>query len=103
MSATVSEAALGDADRAVRMYNGRPGKHGGAFRAEFRSAVRRIAADPRRFPPVEDAPAGREYRELLIDRFGQRVIFRMDGDAARVVAVIHVSAAPTRWHRRADA
>lgn len=100
MTVTVEDSARADAAQAVRMYNAQPGRYGAAFADEFEAAVERIRPWPRRSPRVEDAPSGYEVREVFIDRFKQRVLFVIDGDVARVFAVVHADAGPRRWLSR---
>lgn len=97
MTVTVSDDARNDADRAARKYDAKPGRYGDAFLDEFAAAVRRIGANPRLLPRAEDAPPIGEWREAFIARFSQRVIFRIDGDVATVVAVVHTDAPPGYW------
>jgi plasmid stabilization system protein ParE len=97
MTVTVDESAREDVAQAVRFYNAKPDRHGAAFALTFEAAVERIMPMPRMFSRVEDAPAGYEVREVFIDRFRQRVLFNIAGEAVRVFAVVHASAGPHRW------
>jgi plasmid stabilization system protein ParE len=97
MTLVIRDAAREDVAQSIRYYDSRPGQHGAAFRDEFLAAVARIPDGPRFFPRVEDAPDGYEVREVYIDRFRQRVLYRLIGDEARVFAVVHASASPRRW------
>ena len=102
MRLIVRDAAQEDVAQAIRQYDRKPGRYGAAFRDEFLAAVARIPGAARQFAPVEDAPDGYEVREVFIDRFQQRVIFRIVGEEARVLAVVHASARPGRWLPRLD-
>jgi plasmid stabilization system protein ParE len=100
MTFEVTDAARRDLAAAIRFYNARPGRYGAEVRAEFNRAAVAIATNPRGFSPVDDEYPGEEVREYFIARFGQRVIFRVDGETARVIAVVHATKAPESWHGR---
>ncbi|MBX9622918.1 MAG: hypothetical protein K2X82_03805 [Gemmataceae bacterium] len=100
MTFEVTDAAREDVAAAVRFYNSKPGRYGAAVRAEFNRAARAIAADPRSFSPVEDEYPGVEAREFLIARFGQRVVFAIEGERVQVIAVVHASRSLGSWHGR---
>ncbi|AWM41142.1 Plasmid stabilization system protein [Gemmata obscuriglobus] len=103
MSAVVSPAAQADTMAIALWYDQQPGRYGTAFNEAVRSAIRAISDAPRQFPPAEDAPTGREFREYFIERFQRRVIYQVRGEDVLVVAVIHSSRRPGAWHRNLPA
>jgi plasmid stabilization system protein ParE len=96
----VTEAAWEDLAAAIRFYNSKPGRHGASVRAEFERAALAIAANPRLYSPVEDEYPGVEAREFLVTRFDQRVIYTIEGEYVRVIAVVHAARRLGSWHRR---
>jgi plasmid stabilization system protein ParE len=102
MTFEVTDAAREDLATAVRFYNSKPGRYGRAVQQEFFRAANAIAANPRLYSPVEDEYPGVEVREYLIFRFEQRVIFSIEADRIRVIAVVHASRRAGSWHRRLE-
>ena len=103
MSFAVSPAARADVLATSADLDRQPGRLGTAFEAEVEAALDRIAATPQLFSPAEDAPPAGEYREFFIDRFQQRVTYRVTGGDVLIVAVTHASRRPGAWHRRLPA
>jgi plasmid stabilization system protein ParE len=68
-----------------------------ALEAAFEAALDQIAAMPRRFPPVENSPNGREFRECYLVRFQYRMIFELNNDEIRVSAFVHTKQHQRRW------
>ncbi len=100
MTFEVAEGARQDLAAVIRFYDAQPTRHGADVRAEFERAAVAIAANPRMYSPVEDEYPGVEAREFLIARFSQRVIYTVEGESDRVIAVVHASRRPGSWHRR---
>lgn len=65
------------------------------FIGELESAVRKLLKDPN-FPREFDPP----YRKVVTDRFPYQIIYRISGDSAWIVAVMHQSRRPGYWKKR---
>ena len=86
-----------DIEAAFHWYeNERPGL-GLESLGELRAAYSRIARGPLGY---QDLRSG--IRRALLRRFPYAVYFAIDGDVVVVLAVLHVSRAPTEWQRRRD-
>lgn len=69
----------------------------GALSAAWDAAIDDIAAMPRRFPPVQNSPPNREFRECYLTRFRYRIIFEIAGNEIRVSAFVSTRQHPNRW------
>lgn len=76
--------------------------YGLAFSALFDSAVDRCRDMPRLFAPTEDGPEGVETREVVIERFNQRVIYAVTATEIVILAVEHAHRRPGAWVRRIE-
>ena len=91
----IDAAALAEAVEAQEFYAAqRPGL-GDEFAAELDKAMMRIAAYPTVWPPF----SGRT-RRYLMDRFPYSVVYQLNGETARVVAVFHQHRRPGVWRSR---
>jgi hypothetical protein len=97
VKAALADSALVDLRQIYAVYQSKPGRQGDKFLDLFDEALYRIAENVRGFSTVEDAPPNGEWRECYIQRFRQRVIFRVDGEIAAVVAVVYSDAPPKTW------
>lgn len=91
----IDAAALAEAVEAQEFYAAqRPGL-GDEFAAELDKAVARIAAYPTVWPPFSA-----RTRRYLMDRFPYSVVYRLNADTARVIAVFHQHRRPDYWRAR---
>lgn len=65
------------------------------FIDELKAAIRKLLEDPC-FPRQFDPP----YRRIFTERFPYQIIYRIDGDTIRVIAVMHQSRMPGYWKER---
>lgn len=75
----------------------------GALNAAWDAAIDGIMATPRRFPPVENSPPNREFRECYLTRLGYRIIFEIAGNEIRVSAFVSTRQHQNRWLAQLDA
>ena len=65
------------------------------FDLEFDRALNQILSDPQCYP-LCDA----RHRYFLMRRFPFRIIYRIDGDDIRVIAIAHAARSPDYWTDR---
>lgn len=65
------------------------------FTQAFDAAVTRVRDDP-----VLWSPVSKRFRRCLFDRFPYALIYEIDGDQVRVLAVMHQSRRPSYWRNR---
>lgn len=80
---------------AVRWYDTHAPQAVPQFRDALRSALTRIANNPKQFPPTF-----KTTRRALLRRFPYILVFREMDDAIYIVAVFHTSRDPVIWQRR---
>ncbi|RZN09395.1 type II toxin-antitoxin system RelE/ParE family toxin [Bradyrhizobium genosp. SA-3] len=90
-----TQAARADLADAVNWYDTHAPHVVPQFRDALRSALIRIAENPKQFPP-----ALKNTRRALLRRFPYILVFREMHDAVYVVAVFHTSRDPLIWKRR---
>ena len=90
-----TRAARADLAAAVRWYDTHAPHVVPQFREAVRTALIRIAENPKQFPP-----ALKNTRRALLRRFPYILVFRETHDAVYVVAVFHTSRDPLVWKRR---
>jgi len=100
MTVVVSTAAEADAERAVAIYNAKPGRHGPAVAEEIAKAYDWIGENPRLCSPFEYGPPGVELRVYHIRRFDLIVVFEVREFEAVVQSVVHANRPPDRWLSR---
>jgi plasmid stabilization system protein ParE len=88
-------AARADLVAAIRWYGFNAPHVVPHFRDALRTAVARIAENPKQFPA---SPAN--TRRALLRRFPYIVVFRETSQAVYVVAVFHTHRDPLTWQRR---
>jgi len=90
---SLSDEAQGDADAAVDWYIGE-----GAFIAadDFVDELNRALGLLNRFPELGHASA-RNTRTLHLHSFSYSLIYRLQADVIRVIAVAHHSRRPRYW------
>lgn len=98
MNLRVLPAANGDVTEALSWLVAR-GWYGaiGRLWTAWEAALDDIAATPRRFSPVDDAPPGREVRFCLILKARYRIIFQVLPDEIRVVAFCRSNRSNEFW------
>ncbi len=96
MRVSLSVEAQADADAAADLYIGE-----GAFRAavDFVDTLERAFALLRRFPAA-GAETLRGTRALVLHKFPYSLIYRLDGEEIRIIAVAHHSRRPKYWRKR---
>lgn len=63
-------------------------------------AIQRIRQAPLRFAHVESLPEEHNVRRVLVDRFPFMLVYVVQGDEIRIVAVAHTSRRPGYWRNR---
>ena len=91
----IDAAALDEAVDARDFYAAQRPDLGDEFAAELDKAIARIAAYPSVWPPFSS-----RTRRYLMDRFPYSVVYRLNGDKARVVAIFHQHRRPDYWRSR---
>lgn len=87
--------AEGEYEAALSWYLDRSERAATGFETEFERAVESIAANPELHPLCDD-----RHRFCLLRRYPYSIIFRVDGDRVRVVAVAHSRRLPGYWSER---
>ena len=90
-----TQAARADLVEAVRWYDTHAPQVVPQFRDALRTALSRIAENPKQFPP-----SFKNTRRALLRRFPYIIVFREMQDAIYVVAVFHTSRNPLIWQGR---
>ena len=92
---SIHPAAEREYEEALRWYYERSPQAAEQFEAEFNKAVDAIAAGSTFYPAIDPV-----HRIVLVDRFPYQLVYRLDGQRARVVAVAHAKKRPGDWSRR---
>lgn len=96
MKVSFSEEALADAERAIDWYIEQDAaKAAESLQGEIASAVKRIQA-----MPGLGTPSGDDRRTLPVHRFPISLVYRVQGDTIRVIAVAHQRRTPGYWRGR---
>ena len=90
-----TEAARADLAEAIDWYHSHAAHVVPQFRESVRTAVARVAANPKQF-----RAGPHQTRRALLHRFPYLLIFREVEEDCYVIAVFHVSRDPTAWRRR---
>jgi plasmid stabilization system protein ParE len=90
-----TQAARADLAEAVGWYDTHAPHVVPQFRDALRTALIRIAENPKQFPPTL-----KNTRRALLRRFPYILVFRETQDTVYVVAVFHTSRDPLIWKRR---
>jgi plasmid stabilization system protein ParE len=93
---SVSDEAQADADSAIDWYIGE-----GAFSAadEFINEIERAFRLLRQFPAMGES-SERKTRSFPLHDFPYSLIYRVQGDTIRIIAVAHHSRRPAYWAGR---
>lgn len=84
-----AEAEYGDA---LGWYYERSPRAAERFQAAFDEAIR---GHPERYPTLDET-----HRLVLVARYPYSLVYRLDGDAARVIAAAHAKRLPRYWSDR---
>lgn len=95
MRLLIVEAALDEAEAARGHYTNINPELGDDFSGELARAVGWITSHPMAWAPI-----GRQARKRLLDRFPYAVIYRVEADLIRIVAVMHQRQRPGYWRTR---
>jgi plasmid stabilization system protein ParE len=76
-------------------YEGCRESLGRAFLEAIEEAIREMALDPRRWHTI-----GGRFRRCLVRRFPYGIIYCIEPDAIRIVAVMHLKRKPGYWRKR---
>jgi len=91
----LTAAARADLVDAVAWYEAQAPEVAPQFVDAVSAALRRIAENPKQFPP-----AALQTRRALLRRFPYLVIFREHDEAVYIVAIFHTSRDPRIWRQR---
>jgi toxin ParE1/3/4 len=92
---TVHPAAEAEYEQALAWYLERSPQAAERFQVAFDEAIEAIQSHPAMFPLFDD-----RHRFVLVKRYPYSVIYRWDGDTARVIAVAHAKRRPRSWSNR---
>ena len=93
--ARFTEAARAELIDAQDWYEAEAPGLGRRFRTEIDSVVRRMADNPRQFPPSLGLSSGESAK-----KFPYALFFLVEPDALLVVACFHSSRDPRHWQKR---
>lgn len=80
---------------ALGWYYARSPRAAGRFQDAFDKAIEAISAHPTRYPAIDAA-----HRLIRAGRYPYYLIYRVDGEAVRVLAVAHAKRRPQYWSGR---
>jgi plasmid stabilization system protein ParE len=80
---------------AVQFYERRVAGLGNRFLQEFDAAIRAILEAPKRSPLIEG-----DVRRFVLQRFPYSILYRVEGEALRVLVVKQHSRHPDYWKGR---
>ena len=95
MRLLIVEPALEEADSARRYYASINSELGDDFASELERSIEWVLSQP-----LAWARIGRRARRRLLNRFPYAVIYRIETDLIRVVAVMHERQRPGYWRGR---
>ena len=95
MKARFSSAARGDLTEAANEYEARQPGVGARFRAQVRRSVDRIIAYPQIGAVVEG-----DIREVRVSGFPYGILYAIDGETLRILALAHDAREPGWWGSR---
>jgi hypothetical protein len=102
MTVVVTAAAEAEPIEGHDFYEGWCEGLGDAFVAAALWVVDEAAARPGSCPRLPWAPAGRDVRFRLVDRFPYQIVLELRRESVLVLAVAHTSRRPGYWRRRVD-
>ncbi|MEO6809587.1 MAG: type II toxin-antitoxin system RelE/ParE family toxin [Isosphaeraceae bacterium] len=92
---TIHPEAEADYEHALAWYLDRNPWAAARFETAFDDAVEAIRAHPSMFPFCDNV-----HQFILLDRYPYSLIYRLDGEAARLIAVAHLKRRPGFWSAR---
>jgi plasmid stabilization system protein ParE len=92
---TVHPEAEAEYEHALTWYLGRSPQSAERFETAFDEAIEAIHSHPTLFPLCDAI-----HRFVLLKRYPYSLVYRWDGDEARVVALTHAKRRPGDWSRR---
>jgi plasmid stabilization system protein ParE len=92
---TIHPVAEAEYEDALGWYLGQSPQAAERFETAFDDAIEAIRSHPAMYPRCDDI-----HRFVLLNRFPYSLIYRLDGDAARVIAVAHTKRQPGDWSDR---
>ena len=95
MKAEFHPAAAEELSAAVLMYESRAAGLGSDLNAEVKRLTALLCATPRIGEPIDQ-----RHRRFPMQRFPFGLIFRVDGELLRIVAVAHRRRLPGYWRER---
>jgi plasmid stabilization system protein ParE len=98
MRLEIVEPALDEAAAALR-YHSAIGREVGAERAaELARSLDLVTSQPRAWAPT--GPRRADLRRRVLARFPYSIVYRVEGDLVRVLAVMHQRQRPGYWRDR---
>lgn len=92
---TFHEAADKEMSEAARYYEARSPGLGFSFLMDIEAATEQIASNPHAYEMV-----GRDIRRKLLGRFPYSILYAIEPDRIRIVAVAHHRRQPHYWRSR---
>lgn len=92
---SIHSDAEAEYEAALAWYLARSARAADGFEAAFERALESIVANPQLYPLYDD-----RHRFCLLRRYPYSIIYRVDGDQIRVVAVAHSRRLPGYWSGR---
>ena len=92
---SIHSDAEAEYEAALAWYLARSARAADGFEEAFERALESIAANPQLHPLYDD-----RHRFCLLRRYPYSLIYRVDGDQVRVVAVAHSRRLPGYWSGR---
>lgn len=91
----VHPAAEAEYEQALAWYLDRSPEAAARFETAFEEAIEAIRSHPSMFPRCDEI-----HRFVLLKRFPFSLIYRLDGDTARLIAVAHSKRHTGYWSSR---
>lgn len=85
-------------EAAVAFYDAKAFRLGLAFSEEIYDSIQRILQFPTAWPVFHHP----RIRRHVTNRFPYRILYSIDGDTIRIVAIMHVRKDPTYWISRIE-
>jgi plasmid stabilization system protein ParE len=92
---TIHPAAEDEYQTALAWYYVRSPHAAERFEAAFDQAIEYIKSHPTMFPLCDD-----RHRFVLLQRYPYRLVYRVDGETVKVIAVVHSRRRPRFWSGR---
>jgi plasmid stabilization system protein ParE len=92
---TVHPEAEAEYEQTLAWYLDRSPQAAARFETAFDEAIEAIRSNPTMYPLIDEI-----YRFVVISRYPIRLVYRSDGDEAKVIAVAHAKRLPKDWRER---